>query len=295
MMSFPDFPLNPDRPDRVVIETPFNLRNESGDSIVGDLRYAEGGTGLPLLIICHGFTAHKDWGPFPYFGRRFAGLGFASAVFNFSHNGMGSGSRRFNELEKFSRNTIGKELEDIRALLRGAGGGSFGDGRIDPSRIGIVGHSRGGGVAILSASREPCIRGVAAWSTVATFHRYTPHQRESWEREGFLPVTVRGLRTRLKFGIEVLRDLEANRDLYDIPRAVRALKVPLLLVHGAADVSVRPAEPESLYAVADRSKTEIVMLEGTGHTFGAKHPFRHGSPTVDHVVELTARWFHMLI
>jgi hypothetical protein len=134
MMSFPDFPLNPDRPDRVVIESPFNLRNESGDSIAGDLRYAEGGTGLPLLIICHGFTAHKDWGPFPYFGRRFAGLGFASAVFNFSHNGMGPGSRRFNELEKFSRNTIGKELEDIRALLRGAGEGSLGDGRIDPSR-----------------------------------------------------------------------------------------------------------------------------------------------------------------
>jgi pimeloyl-ACP methyl ester carboxylesterase len=130
---------------------------------------------------------------------------------------------------------------------------------------------------------------------VATFHRYTPHQRESWEREGFLPVTVRGLRTRLRFGVDVLRDLEANRELYDIPRAVRALKVPLLLVHGAADVSVRPAEPESLYAVADRSKTEIVMLEGTGHTFGAKHPYRHASPALDHLVELTARWFHMFI
>lgn len=292
MMSIPDFPPNP---DRVVTESPFNLRNESGDGIAGDLRYAAGGTGLPLLIICHGFTAHKDWGPFPYFGRRFAALGFASAVFNFSHNGMGPGSKRFNELEKFSRNTIGKELEDIRALLRGAEEGSFGDGRIDPSRIGIIGHSRGGGVAILSASGEPRIRGVAAWSTVATFHRYTPHQRESWEREGFLPVTVRGLRTRLRFGVDVLRDLEANRELYDIPRAVRALKVPLLLVHGAADVSVRPAEPESLYAVADRSKTEIVMLEGTGHTFGAKHPYRHGSPALDHLVELTARWFHMFI
>jgi dienelactone hydrolase len=291
-MSLPDFP---EFRERQVIESPFSLRNESGDSIAGDLRYAEGGAGLPLLIICHGFTAHKDWGPFPYFGRRFAALGFASAVFNFSHNGMGPGSKRFNELEKFSRNTIGKELEDIRALLRAAEEGTLGGGRIDPARIGIVGHSRGGGVAILSASGERLIRGVAAWSTVATFHRYTPHQREAWEREGFLPVTVRGLRTRLKLGIEVLRDLEANRESYDLPRAVRALKVPFLLVHGAADVSVRPAEPESLYAVADRSKTEIVMLEGTGHTFGARHPYRSGSPAVDHCVELTARWFHMFL
>lgn len=291
-MSFTDFPVNS---DRVVRESPFSLRNESGDSITGDLRYAEGGAGLPLLIVCHGFTAHKDWGPFPYFGRRLAELGFASAVFNFSHNGMGPGSKRFTELEKFSRNTIGKELEDIRALLLAAKGGRFGAGRIDTSKIGIVGHSRGGGVAILSASRERDIRGVAAWSTVATFHRYTPHQREAWEREGFLPVTVRGLRTRLKLGIEVLRDLEANREVYDLPRAVRALRVPLLLVHGAADVSVRPAEPESLYAVADRSKTEFVLVEGTGHTFGAKHPYRHGSPALDHLLELTARWFHMFI
>jgi dienelactone hydrolase len=291
-MSFTDFPVNS---DRVVLESPFSLRNESGDGITGDLRYAEGGAGLPLLIVCHGFTAHKDWGPFPYFGRRFAELGFASAVFNFSHNGMGPGSKRFTELEKFSRNTIGKELEDIRALLLAAKAGRFGAGRIDASKIGIVGHSRGGGVAILSASRERDIRGVAAWSTVATFHRYTPHQREAWEREGFLPVTVRGLRTRLKLGIEVLRDLEANREVYDLPRAVRALRVPLLLVHGAADVSVRPAEPESLYAVADRSKTEFVLVEGTGHTFGAKHPYRHGSPALDHLLELTARWFHMFI
>jgi dienelactone hydrolase len=279
----------------VVIESPFSLRNESGDIITGDFRYPEGGAGLPLLIICHGFTAHKDWGPFPHFGRRFAELGFASAVFNFSHNGMGPGSKRFTELEKFSRNTIGKELEDVRALLRGAGEERFGAGRIDPSRIGIVGHSRGGGIAILSASREPRIRGVAALATVASFHRYSPHQREVWERDGFIPVTVRGLRTRLKFGIEVLRDLDANREMYDIPRAVRALTVPLLLVHGAADVSVRPAEPESLYAVAERSRTEFVLLEGTGHAFGAKHPYRHGSPGVDHVVDITARWFHMFI
>jgi len=37
------------------------------------------------------------------------------------------------------------------------------------------------------------------------------------------------------------------------------------------------------------------MLEGTGHTFGAKHPYRHGSPALKDLVELTARWFHMFI
>ncbi|HMK38593.1 MAG TPA: hypothetical protein VK569_04575, partial [Bacteroidota bacterium] len=62
--------------------------------------------------------------------------------------------------------------------------------------------------------------------------------------------------------------------------------------HGAADVSVKPAEPESLFRIADHRKTELILLEGTGHAFGAKHPYRHGSPAVDEVARLTARWFH---
>ena len=280
---------------RAVIEYPFTLRNASGAGITGDLRHAEGGTGLPLLIVCHGFTAHKDWGPFPFFGRRLAALGFASVVFNFSHSGVGPGSRRFDELEKFSRNTIGKELEDVRAIVGAVAGGGLGGGIADPSKIGIVGHSRGGGIAILSASQESRIRGVAAWGTVASFYRYTPHQREAWERDGFLPVTVRGMRTRLRFGVDVLRDLEANRDAYDILRAVRTLNVPLLIVHGSADVSVKPSEAQSLYDASDHAKSQLVMIEGTGHAFGAKHPYRHGSAAVDQLLELTARWFHMFL
>ncbi len=271
------------------------MRNSSGDLIAGDIRYAEGAQRVPLIIVCHGFTAHKDWGPFPYFGRRFAGLGFASAVFNFSHNGVGPGSARFNEPAKFSVNTIGKELEDVRGLLDAVREERLGGGIVDPGRIGIVGHSRGGGVAILAAAGDRRLCGVAAWGTVATFYRYGPHQREAWERDGYLPVTVRGIRTRLRFGIDVLRDLEANREAYDIGRAVRSLAVPLLLVHGAADASVRTSEPESLYAQADQAKTELVILEGTGHSFGAKHPYRQRSEAVDRLVELTARWFHMFI
>jgi len=182
MMSLPDFPLNP---DRVVIESPFNSATSPEIRIAGDLRYAEGGTGLPLLILCHGFTAHKDWGHFRTSAAGSPGWALRRRS-SISRTTAWAGVERFNELEKFSRNTIGKELEDIRALLRERRRGfrrgayrSFEDRHHRPLA--------GGGVAILSASREPCISGVAAWSTVATFHRYTPHQRESWSARDFSP------------------------------------------------------------------------------------------------------------
>jgi dipeptidyl aminopeptidase/acylaminoacyl peptidase len=200
----------------MVVEQAFSVRNSSGDDIFGDVRFQEGDRPSPVIVVCHGFTAHKDWGPFPYIGRRLASSGFVSVVFNFSHNGIGPGRTKFTEFAKFSRNTVGKELEDVRAIVDAVAVGDIARTIADPLRIGVAGHSRGGGIAILAASRDRRIGAVAGWSTVATFYRYTEHQRALWERDGYLPISIRASRTRLRFGIEVLRDLESHRDEYDL-------------------------------------------------------------------------------
>lgn len=281
-----------DLPKSQMVEQPFCIKNTSGDQITGDLRYVEDRNARPLLIICHGFTAHKDWGPFPHFGRQFATLGFASIVFNFSHNGIGNDFRRFTEYDKFSRNTIGRELEDLRAVIDAVESGEVGGTVVDRYRIGLVGHSRGAGVALLYASLDTRVKAVAAWSTVATFFRYTQHQRELWEKEGFLPVTIRSMQTKLRYGMEMLRDLEDNRDKYDLAKAVQRLSVPLLLLHGEADVSVRPAEAEKLYEVSHKAKTELVLVPHVGHMFGVKSGSTKSTPAVEHITDLTARWLH---
>lgn len=276
-----------------MVEHAFRIHNSSGDVIAGDLRYLDNGNAKPLIIICHGFTAHKDWGPFPYFGKQFAALGFASIVFNFSHNGIGDDFTKFTEYDKFSHNTIGKELEDLQAVIDEVESGEVGGTFIDRGRTGLVGHSRGGGIATLYASLDKRIKAVAAWSTVATFFRYTPHQREMWERDGYLPVTIRSMQTKLRYGIEVLRDLEANKEKYDLAEAVQRLRIPLLLVHGEADVAVKPTEAEKLFAVSDKSKTELVIVPHAGHMFGVKSGATKSTPVLEHITELTAKWFHL--
>ena len=278
-----------------MLEQPFRIQNSSGDAITGDFRCVQDGARKPLVIICHGFTAHKDWGPFPFLGRRFAEKGFASVVFNFSHNGIGENFGKLDAVEKFSRNTIGKELNDLRAVIDAVESGEVGAGEIDGTRVGVVGHSRGGGVAILHASLDPRVKAVAAWSTVATFHRYTDHQKELWERQGFLPVTIRSIRTKLRYGIEVLRDLEANKASYDLITAVRRLTVPLLLVHGEADVTVKPAEAQALYDASEKSRTELVIVKQAGHMFGVRSGSTKSTPEFEYVVNVTAGWFHRQI
>ncbi len=276
-----------------MVERRFQIVNASGDPISGDLRYIDDGTRKPTLIVCHGFTAHKDWGPFPYTGRRLATLGFVSVLFNFSHNGIGQQAGRFTEEEKFSRNTVGKELEDVRGVLDALVSGVVGREVCDLSRIGIVGHSRGAGVALLSAKRDPRLFAVAAWSGVATFFRYSPHQRLIWRMKGSLPVSIRTLKTKLRQSIHVLEDLEHHRAAYDLVEAARGLAKPLLLIHGAEDLVVKPAEAEQLYEVSDHSLSELVLVDGAGHTFGIQSPFEGSSDQFEFVIEKTARWFHL--
>jgi dipeptidyl aminopeptidase/acylaminoacyl peptidase len=254
------------------------------------LRYENDGTRKPIIIICHGFTAHKDWGPFPCIGRRFAQSSFASLVFNFSHNGIGGESGRFTEPEKFSRNTVGKELEDIRGVVDAVTAGRVGEAVCDSSRIGILGHSRGGGLAILSASNDERLRAVAAWSSVATFLRYTVHQAMVWRVKGYMPITIRSTRTKLRQSVEVLRDLEANREAYDVLKAVTRLKVPLLLIHGKEDLVVKPLEAEHLFEASDQTRTELVLVDRAGHMFGVRVPFREAPEKLEYVMERTVEW-----
>ena len=105
-----------------IIERVFQLSTPSGVDLYGDIRWikemSDGAGGkLPVIIVCHGFKAFKDWGPFPAIGRHFAEAGFISIVFNFSHNGIGKNFRKFSEREKFSVNTFSLELEDVTTIL----------------------------------------------------------------------------------------------------------------------------------------------------------------------------------
>lgn len=273
------------------VEESFRITNNSGDRLTGDLRVDAGSAPKPVVIVCHGFTAHKDWGPFPRIGRQFVAAGFASVVFNFSHNGVGVWEKRFTEYEKFARNTVGKELEDVRAVVDALERGDIGKGTCDPGRVAILGHSRGGAVGILAASEDSRVRAVAAWSTISTFFRYTAHQVAAWREHGYLPIHIRSMRTRLRRDVRVLDDLEAHRERYDLIRAVRRLQVPLLLVHGKGDLVVKPREAEELQAAADASKCELVLIEHAGHLLGAGRT-RAGIPdTLDRVIGMTIQWF----
>ena len=106
----------------------------------------------PAVVILHGFKGFKDWGMFPPLAERLARAGFAAVTFNMSGSGADD-SGSFSFPERFGHNTFSAEVRDAGTVLDALAAGSL--GVEPPSAIGVLGHSRGGGVGILLAGARP--------------------------------------------------------------------------------------------------------------------------------------------
>jgi len=109
--------------------------------------------------------------------------------------------------------------------------------------------------------------------------------RRRWRAAGFLEVRNQRTGQVLKLLPHVLDDLERNPDLLDIGAAADRIGCPWLAIHGAVDETVSLEEGETLAASAARP--ELRVIQRTGHTFGAAHPFQGMTPALTEVFDAT--------
>lgn len=244
----------------------------------------------PCLIFIHGFKGFKDWGFGPYIGKYFADKGFFSVTFNFSHNGVGESLTEFVELDKFAENTFSLEISELNELIDSLKEGYL--GKAIKNKIGLVGHSRGGGISLLTASTRNDINAVSIWSSVANFDRYTERQKDIWRKRGYVDIMNTRTKKKMRLNVDLLEDIEKNNDSsLNIENAVNKLNKPLLIIHGEQDLAVKSSEAEKIYNWSDKSKTELITIPSTGHTYDVKHPFEGSNPKFDSVLNNTLRFF----
>jgi len=248
---------------------------------------------LPHVILLHGFKGFMDWGFFPEMARRIAARGIAVVRCNVSGSGIGEDLENFTELESFARNTLGRELEDIGLLRDWIRDGV--ESVLDPDRAVLVGHSRGGGLALLHASERDGCRGIVTWAAVADFDRFDDASKRIWREQGFLPVWNARTGQEMRLGVEALADLELHRDRYDVLAACRKLRRPVLLVHGSRDESVPAQESECILRSLEPSVGSLLLVEGAGHTFGIRHPMTASSDAFETVAAATLERILMLL
>ena len=241
------------------------------------------------IIYVHGFKGFKDWGFVPYIGKFLADRGFYVLTFNFSHNGIGDNLTEFTELDKFAQNTFSREMRELTEITGAYHNGYF--GKVDNPGIGLLGHSRGGGIAIATTAQVKTIKAATVWSSVATWNRYSDQSIQKWRNDGYLEVVNQRTRQIMRLNFSLYEDLMANNDQLNIEKAVRNLNRPLRIIHGENDEGVPVAEGRQIYEWADAGQSDLLIVPNTGHTFDAGHPFEGSNEKLDTVLTKTAEFF----
>lgn len=270
--------------------TRWEIRPGEGEPpIRGDLRVAAGTEPRAAVVICHGFKGFRNWGFFPPLARAVARRGYAAVTFDFSRSGVGADGVDFSALDLFAENTHTRNVDEVRMVLDALRGGALLPR--SPRRIGLFGHSRGGGEAVLAAAEDPRVDALVTWAAIADIPgRWTEEQVERWRRGETVEIPNARTGQQMPLGPGYWRDVEMSRERLDVLRAAGELEVPWLIVHGEDDASVPVEEAHRLFEAAG-AEADQLLIEGAGHTFGAVHPYAGPTPELEAAVDATLEWY----
>ncbi len=245
----------------------------------------------PCVIYVHGFKGFKDWGFIPYIAQKMTAQGFSFLAFNFSHNGIGENPEVFTELDKFSLNTHSLEVSEVMEVIRLCVEEEL-PHTMGLSPIFLMGHSRGGGAAILAAEKSPYVKAICTWASVYTYERYEKAEIQQWKQKGFVEVVNTRTGQIFKIGLPLLEDVLTNgQGSLNILNAVRKLNKPYMILHGDIDTTVHFYEAEQLNLYGDPALSHYELIRGGNHTFGAVHPFSGTTPELEKALQATIRFF----
>lgn len=268
----------------MIQEDGFTLHRPGGLSIRGET-FTEAKKPERTVVVCHGFKGFSHWGFFPHLGRQIAAGGMRAISFDFSGSGIGADRETFVDTNAFEKNTFTQELADLDAVIAEARQREW-----ITSPYGILGHSRGGGVAILHAAANRDVKALVTWAAISYVTRWTPGDVITWRERGFVDIVNARTGQVMKLGTSLLDDVEAHdRTTLDIAGAAARIRAPWLILHGSEDETVPAAEARRLHELSN-AKSTLRIIPGN-HGFGARHPFADVPESFSVALKETMRFF----
>lgn len=248
------------------MSTPFGvIRNAYGERL--DVAYqppAAGSTdsgpdGVPrdIVVLGHGVTSNKDRPWLMMLSDALATAGIASLRFSFAGNGGSEG--------RFEEATLSKEVEDLGSVL----------GALEArgvARIAYAGHSMGGAIGVLRASRDPRIACLVSLAGMVHVHEFM--QRHLGH---LAPGEAMFDKPECPWSRALADDAARIGSLTS--HAAR-IQVPWLLVHGDADDLV-PVQDSLDACEAAGDRPTLVTLGGIDHRF---------TDAIPHMVDVVVPW-----
>ncbi len=223
--------------------------NSSGRKLHGVLAIPDAKT-FPVVIICHGYASSVRSKTRIALSRRLLLQGIASFGFDFTGCGESEG-----ELKQL---TLSQGLDDLTAAyfyvkhLKS----------VDKNRIGVLGSSFSGSVAVLFAA-ENRVKALALKSPVSDYGSISRVPLDSEEKR---------------------KQFSDDAEKYAIYSSAEKIKAPTIIVHGSSDDVVPVEQSKKLFSHLKCEK-KLEIIKGADHSYSDD---RHFSRMVASVSE----WFH---
>ena len=235
-----------------------------------------------LVVVVHGFKGFKDWGFFPWLAEHQATHRLAVCRFNMSRCGIGENPETFERLDLFADDTYSTQIADLLTVV------DYARRQVPSVPAFLLGHSRGGGVALLAASEVPNLRGVVTWSAISHVDRWDERTVAEWRRRGYHDELNTRTNQMMRMSPKILDAYDANRSRLDVLAAASRLHVPLLVVHGARDESVPVSEAHAILSHAPEAS--LCVIANASHTYNAIHPLVHVPFALTMAAEVSAHF-----
>ncbi len=252
------------------------LPGSGGKPITLDIFFETTDHPLPVIIYAHGFNGFKDWGNFDLVATAFASAGFALVKFNFSHNGTTPEQpEEFADLDAFGNNNYTRQLEDLKVVTDWVSNNQHTYVAIlDIENIFLIGHSMGGGIAILFAAEDDRIKKLITWAAISEcktpWGNWPADKIKAWEMSGVEYYANTRTNQQMPLYYQLYQDFQQNQSRLNIEKAISKLHIPVLICHGSSDISIAV---ENAYLLKEWQPAATLFIVDSNHVFDRKHPW----------------------
>ncbi len=254
--------------------------------------YINAGSLTPLVIIVNGHNGFYNYGMFPYLQQRLLVNNISSYSFNYSHGGVKGDADIFEDLEKYERNCMRLETEDLLCVLRNSLKRFH-----HHSKVFLLAHSLGGIPALFGAKKaieqNIDLQGIILASTVSTLNFWPADVLTEWASAGIYYKLNNRTKQNLPQGFEFLQEILKCDKNWNVQDAIQSFTLPILIIHGNNDEAVGVEHAESLFEWMNKNdKSQLKIIAGATHTYNTGHPFDKTSPELEDLINNCATWIH---
>ena len=233
----------------------------------------DGNGPFPFVVMFHGTGSdrHEAGMGYDLIAPKLAEAGIASARFDFA----GSGDSPVDYAEYTPSSGMQDGL-DVIAYMRGLD-------QVDDARLGLMGWSQGGMIAMLTASQTSDVKSLVTWAGTLDMSDYAADQYEDAKANGHTVIEF-DWRSPLNLSLEWFDEVRA----LDLATKLGDYKGALLAIAGSEDTVVLPAVADEILAAAGSENERKAIIEGADHTFNI---FSGDMTAFDELMQTTIDWF----